>query len=149
MNRQADVKGKAGLLFFGVFALVGTGLLIGAYYSYQYTQRIMKAGVEAQGVVIDTRYSRDKQGRTTSAQAPVIQFKTADGTPVTYYSQTYTSPASFDVGETVKLWYMPEKPQEDVILEGMTRWILPAVLGFMGVIFALIGYPGLIRSLLG
>ncbi|GAB2561438.1 DUF3592 domain-containing protein [Spirosoma aerophilum] len=147
MDNQVDVKGKAGLLFLGVFALVGIGLLGGSYYSWQYTQRIMKAGVEAKGVVIDTRYSRDKNGRTTSAQAPVVQFVTAEGKPVTYYSQTYTTPASFDVGETVTLWYMPEKPQEDVILDGMTTWILPAVLGGMGVIFSLIGLPGLIRSL--
>jgi hypothetical protein len=143
------LKEKAGLLFFGLFALIGTGLLIGAYYSWQYTQRIRETGVETTGVVIDTRYSRDKHGRTTTAQAPIIRFNIADGTPVTYYSQTYTTPASFDVGETVKLWYMPEKPQEDVILEGMTNWILPLVLGGMGIIFSLIGYPGVIRSLFG
>ncbi|WP_338876293.1 DUF3592 domain-containing protein [Spirosoma sp. SC4-14] len=135
------------LLFFGLFALVGTVFTVAAYISWKSTQRIVQTGIETQGIVIDTYYSRDKRGRTTTAQAPIVQFRTVDGTPITYYSQTYTTPASFQVGDTVKLWYMPDKPQQDVTLEGADSWLLPAVFGGFGIIFSLIGYPSLIGSL--
>ena len=144
-----EFKDKGWLLFTGVFALIGTGLFVGAYYSWHSTQRIIRAGIETKGVVIDTRYGRDKQGRTTTSQAPVIQFRTVAGEPVTYYSTLYTTPAIFNVGETMTLWYLPEKPQEEVVLEGADSWLITAVLGGMGVIFALIGYPALIRALWG
>lgn len=136
------------LLFFGLFALVGTVFAIAAYISWKSTARIIQTGVETQGIVIDTHYSRDKRGRTTTAQAPIVQFRTTDGTPITYYSQTYTTPASFTIGDTVKLWYLPNNPKEDVTLEGADSWLLPAVFGGFGVIFSLIGYPSLISSLL-
>jgi hypothetical protein len=141
-----DMKDKGWLLFTGFFALMGTGLLAGAYLSWHSTQRVIRSGVETTGVVIDVRYGRDKQGRTTTSQAPVIQFRTVAGEPVTYYSSTYTTPAGFSRGEVVKLWYLPENPQEDVILEGADTWLVTAVLGGMGMLFALIGYPALIRE---
>lgn len=144
-----ELKDRGWLLFTGFFALVGTGLLLGAYVSWHATQRIIRAGIETKGVVIDTRYGRDSQGRTTTSQAPVIQFRTATGQPITYYSSTYTTPAHFSVGETVTLWYLPEMPQEAVILEGADSWLVAAVLGGIGIVFALIGYPALISTLLG
>ena len=143
------LKDTGWLLFTGFFALIGTGLLLGAYVSWHSTQRIIRTGIETTGVVIDTRYARDKKGVTTTALAPVIQFRTATGRPVTYYSSTYTTPARFEVGDTVPLWYLPENPQVDVILEGTDSWLVSAVLGGMGIIFALIGYPALLSALLG
>ena len=136
---------KPGPLFFGLFALLGTIFLIVAYYTWQSTKRIKETGIKTQGLVVGTRYNEDSQGRTTSSQAPVVQFTTVTGKPMTYYSTTYTSPPSFDVGETVTLWYLPDNPQE-VILEGIDGWILPAVFGFLGLVFSLIGYPLLIGS---
>ncbi|QHV93666.1 DUF3592 domain-containing protein [Spirosoma endbachense] len=140
------LKIDGSLLFFGLFALIGTVFAIAAYLSWQSTQRIVQTGIETKGLVIDTRYSRDKKGRTTTAQAPVVQFVTSAGKPITYYSQTYTTPASFNVGDTVTLWYMPDNPQEDITLEGVDGWLLPGVFGLFGVVFSLIGYPTLISS---
>jgi hypothetical protein len=140
------LKIDGSLLFFGLFALIGTVFAIAAYMNWQSTQRIVQTGIETKGFVIDTRYSRDKQGRTTTAQAPVVQFVTSAGKLITYYSQTYTTPASFNVGDTLTLWYMPDNPQEDITLEGVDGWLLPGVFGLFGVVFSLIGYPTLISS---
>ena len=141
------MKQNIGLAFFGLFALVGTIFLIVAYVNWQSTQRIIKTGIETKGVVIDNRYNIDRQGRTTSSMAPVVQFRTTDGTPVTYYSQTYTSPPSFEVGQAVTLWYQPDNPQEP-ILEGIDGWLLPLIFGILGTIFVLIGYSGIISTLI-
>ncbi|WP_420151776.1 DUF3592 domain-containing protein [Spirosoma sp.] len=142
-----EPKERLGLLFAGLFALVGTVFIIVAYMNWQSTQRIIKTGIETKGVVVDLRYGRDKKGRTTTAQAPVVEFTTSAGKSITYYSQTYTTPAGFAVGETVTLWYLPDDPQESITLEGTEIWILPAVFGGMGIVFSLIGYPLLIGSL--
>ncbi|GAB4041131.1 DUF3592 domain-containing protein [Spirosoma gilvum] len=138
---------KLKYIFLGLFALVGTIFLIVAYMTWQSTQKIVNTGIETKGVVVGNRYNYDSHGRTTSSQAPVVQFTTQQGRSITYYSSTYTSPPSFDVGETVTLWYLPNNPQEDIILDGVDGWILPAVFGFLGVVFSLIGYPLLISSL--
>ncbi|GAB3499732.1 hypothetical protein GCM10027341_23620 [Spirosoma knui] len=140
-----EAKRVLGMALVGLFAFVGTIFLVVAYYTWQSTQQIMKAGVKTQGVVVDTRYNKSSSGRTTSTQAPVVQFTTAAGKPVTYYSQTYTSPPSFEIGETVTLWYLPNDPQT-VTLEGLDGLIFPLVFGFLGGIFSLIGYPLLIGS---
>ncbi|RIV23781.1 DUF3592 domain-containing protein [Fibrisoma montanum] len=140
------MKQNIGLAFFGLFALIGTIFLIVAYVSWQSSQRIIRTGIETKGVVIDNRYNIDRQGRTTSSMAPVVQFRTADGTPVTYYSQTYTSPPSFDIGQTITLWYLPDNPQEPV-LEGIDGLLLPLIFGIMGTIFSLIGYWNIISAL--
>lgn len=139
-----ELGDKISLGFFGLFALVGTVFAVTAYLSWRSTQRIIQTGIETNGVVIDMRYNRDKQGRTTTAQAPVVQFMTATGTPVTYYSQTYTTPASFSVGQTVTLWYLTDNPQKDVTLEGKDAWILSIAFGVFGVVLSLIGYSSLL-----
>ncbi|WP_080054827.1 DUF3592 domain-containing protein [Spirosoma aerolatum] len=138
---------KIKYVFLGLFALLGTVFLIVAYMTWQSTQQIVKTGIETKGMVIGSHYNHDSQGRRTNSQAPVIQFTTQQGQSITYYSNTYTSPPSFTVGERVTLWYRPNNPQEDIVLEGVDGWILPAVFGLLGVVFSLIGYPLLIMSL--
>ncbi|AQG79596.1 DUF3592 domain-containing protein [Spirosoma montaniterrae] len=141
-------KDKAWLGFCLLFAGVGTLFAIIAYRSWDNTYSIVRNGIQTQGVVIENRYKEriNLKSRST-AMAPVVQFRTADGMSITYYSQTYTSPVQAEVGETVSIWYMPNNPQE-ATLEGVDAWLLPVVFGIFGVVFGLIGYSNLLPLLL-
>ena len=142
-----ELKDKITLGFFGLFALIGTVCAIGAYISYRSTYRIVRNGIETEGLVVETYTAPRAVGKTSSTtMAPVVQFTTGDGAVVRYASTTFTNPVSHPIGATVKMWYLPENPQV-VVLEGADSWLIPAVLGGFGIIFCLIGWPTVLRML--
>ncbi|MBP6827679.1 MAG: DUF3592 domain-containing protein [Saprospiraceae bacterium] len=140
------MKDKIWLGFCGMFALAGTLFAIIAYNSWRSTYRIIRNGVQTQGLVIENRHKPRKglEMQTTSL-APVVQFATPDGVIRQYYSQTYTTPAAFQPGETVTLWYLPDDPLQ-ATMDGADAWILPVVFGIFGAALCLIGYPALIGA---
>lgn len=126
------------LFFFGIFALVGTGMGIGAAVVWLDGVRLSNDGVHASGHVTDMVRSGD--GKT---QAPVVDFQLKNGETHTYTSGMYSSPPAYKVGETVELWYNPADP-DDVLLSGMDRWFLPLLFGIFFLVFGGVGYGGLI-----
>ncbi|WP_441656240.1 DUF3592 domain-containing protein [Fibrella musci] len=103
-------------------------------------------GIETHGVVI--AHHKKRQLSPSTAQAVVVQYTDQRNQPQIYYSTTYTTPPMFQIGEVIKLWYLKDRPNE-LLMEGKDEWLLPMVLGGFGLVFSLIGLPGLIRSLLG
>ena len=142
-----ELKDKVWIGFCLMFCLVGTLFLVIAWNSWRASYRIIRSGIHAQGIVVDL-YSKPVRGleRRTGSLAPVVQFYTASGEPVQYYSQMYTSPAMYQPGQTVDIWYLPENPQQ-ATLDGPDAWILPVVFGIFGLAASLIGFPGLIRAI--
>lgn len=140
------MKDKIWLGFCGMFALMGTLFAVIAWNSWHSTYRIVRNGVQTQGIVIENRHkpARGLEKRTTSL-APAVQFMTADGVPSVYYSQTYTTPAAYRIGETVTIWYLPDDPQR-ATLDGPDAWIVPVVFGIFGAALCLTGYPALIGA---
>lgn len=149
ISQAIRMKGKEilGLGLAALFALIGTAFAVAAFINWQSTRQLIQTGIETKGVVIDMHHTRDKRGRITTSLAPVVQFVTKEGKSVTYYSQTYTTPAGFAIGESVMLWYLPSDPQHNVTLKGADSWVLSAVLGLFGVVFSFIGYPLLVGSI--
>lgn len=131
------LKNNFWTFFCGLFALVGTIFGIVAYSSWSSTQTLKRKGVETVGTV--EGFNRNRKG----SSAPVIVYTTREGVEARYYSSTYSSPPAYDLGEEVKLWYMPNKP-DDVVLSGIDSWLFPVIFGAFSVIFAGIGYGGLI-----
>ncbi|CCG99664.1 hypothetical protein FAES_1654 [Fibrella aestuarina BUZ 2] len=137
---------KLWLLFLGVFALIGI-VCTGIAYSLWSKTRYMKThGIETRGVVI--AHHKKRQITPSTAQAVVVQYTDQHNQSQIYYSTTYTTPPMFQIGEVIKLWYMSDRPNE-LLMEGKDEWLLPLILGGFGLVFSLIGVPGLIRSLLG
>lgn len=139
------LKDKIWLGFCCMFAFIGTMFALIAWSSWHSTYKIVRNGIQTQGTVVENyrRPTRPSETRTTSL-APVVQFFTESGEAVKYYSQTYTTPAIHEVGETVAIWYLPDNPQQ-ATLNGADAWILPVVFGIFGAAACLIGYPALIK----
>ncbi len=131
-----------------MLALGGTLFAIIAWNSWRSTYRIIRNGIQTEGMVLENRRrpARGLEARPTSV-APVVQFVTPDGLTVQYYSQTYTTPATFQVGERVAIWYLADDPKQ-ATLDGVDAWIFPVVFGIFGTAMCLIGYPTLISALI-
>lgn len=138
---------KSWLLFLGVFSLVGIVCSGLAHRSWTQNRTLKANGVETTGVVIDLRRQWKSAPNRSTALAVVVQYTDVQQKPQVYYSQLYTTPPLFQPGETVRLWYQLDDPN-NVLLEGKDEWLIPAVLAGFGLVFSLIGLPGLVKELL-
>jgi hypothetical protein len=136
------------ILFPAIFTLMGCMFLLIAWKSGKDTLLILKTGIKTQGIVIENAPRALKIGErgTPTSRAPVVQFRTQSSDVITFYSSNYTTPALYEVGQTVDIWYMPDNPQ-NATLDGKETWILPSVFGLFGLVLSLIGLPWLVRTL--
>lgn len=143
-----DIRSKIWLGASLLLSLVGTLFAVIAYREWRATGRIIKTGVQTQGVVIENikRQRRIGDNYQSTAVAPAVLYLTNTGEQRTYYSQTYTTPASYSVGDKVDIWYIPDEPNK-VTLKGADAWILPVAFGVFGLAMCLIGYSSLISQL--
>ncbi|MCB0621743.1 MAG: DUF3592 domain-containing protein [Saprospiraceae bacterium] len=146
------LKDNFTLLICLLFTLGGTLFVLISWRGWSSTGRIIKTGVQTQGVVVELARRPRKPGETLTPNsvAPVVLFVTEKGEQRRYYSSLYTAIPSFAVGQAVDLWYLPDEP-EKATLQGGDAWILPVAFGIFGAAMCLIGYPwlfGIIRQYL-
>jgi hypothetical protein len=142
----ADPNRKMIKLYIGfivgiILACCGTLFSIIAYNQWQSTAKIVKNGVQTQGIVVENVHRPRRIGKTsnTTALAPVVKYFTLDGQQKSYYSQTYTTPAQYQIGQSVNIWYLPNEPNLET-LNGADGWILPVAFGVFGSVMCLIGF---------
>jgi Protein of unknown function (DUF3592) len=127
-----------------MFVIAGTLFAVIAYREWRNVGRIIKMGEETQGVVIEMYRRPRKVGETGTPNsfAPVVLFTTNKGEQRKYYSTMYSTNNTYQVGQKVDIWYLPDEP-EKASLKGADAWILPVVFGIFGGVMCLIGYPWL------
>jgi hypothetical protein len=141
---------KINLIISLMLVLGGTLFAIIAWQEWNSVGRIIKLGEQTQGVVIEMARRPRKVGdpMTPNSFAPVVLFTTQKGEQHKYYSTLYTSLATYQVGQTVDIWYLPDDPLK-ATMKGGDAWILPVAFGIFGLVMCLIGYPwlfGIIRQ---
>ena len=129
-----------------MLTLVGLIFSTIAYRSWDASNKIIKKGISTEGVVVELR-NRVNKNRQTGTQAPVVQFRTLTGDIVTYYSNTYTSPCPYTVGQYVPIWYAPNNPQE-ATLNSTDAHLLPMIFGGFGILALLFGLPTVLKFLI-
>jgi Protein of unknown function (DUF3592) len=136
------------IIFPLIFALAGTLFLAIAYKEGSVKYKINTEGIETDGLVVEI-YRKPRKGNESwsTAQAPVIQFVTNKNRVIKYYSTTYLTPCPYQVGNYVKIRYLPENPQE-AILDWKDAWILTIAFGVFGGVICLITYYYLLKSLI-
>jgi hypothetical protein len=128
------------LVFFSIFALAGTFFLFMAIREGSKPYRLLKYGIETEGVVTGL-YKRPmrSQEKSNGSLAPVVLFFTDKGVATTYYSTTFTNPPGFETGQKVKVWYDAKDPKL-ATLEGKDNWILVISFGIFGLALCAIFY---------
>lgn len=65
-----------------------------------------------------------------------------------FQSDVSSSPPAWRVGEAVKVLFDPNDPSQAVIDSFMARWLVPLLLGFIGGVFAFLGFVTAVFGLL-
>ncbi|WP_455753857.1 DUF3592 domain-containing protein [Streptomyces griseorubiginosus] len=87
----------------------------------------------------DTGTPRRSRSRNGPAAHPVVEFTSADGTARTFRSSTGSNPPSYDKGDRVEVLYRADSPDDARINGFAYLWLLPLILGGIGLLFAGVG----------
>lgn len=115
-------------LFLGIAAFA---LLAGAVWAYFKQKGQMESRAPAEGTVIELVA---RAGRRGSIYCPVVEFGMPSGQRVRFTSEFGSRPAGYQVGQRVKVRYDPADLQKAEIESGLTLWLAPLILVFMGAI---------------
>ncbi len=120
------------------FGLVGLMLLVWCWFSYQDTAAFLTHAAPATGQVVKNEH-RSSNGKTTCY--PVIAFRTDRGQQIEFTSNG-SGLCAYAVGETVAVLYDPVAPSEANEDSFFGLWLLPLMLGGMGLGFTGLGFTG-------
>ena len=123
---------------FGIgFALIGCGLLVGAFLSYRSTTEFLSTAVPGTGEVIG--YDRRTDSEGSIAYYPVITFSPNGDSEIEFTSSTGGSDRPYAIGASVPLRYDPKLPFNATIDTPTDIWLVTGVLGGLGAVFMLVG----------
>lgn len=129
-NRGASPVIKTGKLLFGLFAVLGTLFLIVAAILLILKSNRLKGLERTDAVIIE----QDEASTST-----VVSYK-VDGKIYRYRFSEYSS--GDHIGDTVSVAYDKNAPDHP-FRTGFMGYLVPAVLGFIGLVFTFLGLVGL------
>lgn len=142
-----------------LFILVGMGLLIGAFLSYDDTNSFLEGAIRADGVIVKNLERKDvdtKSHRKSVTYFPVIHFVTPKGERIEFNSLVGSNPPRYSVGQRISVLYLPDNPYEARINDSFSIWGFTAIVGaiggaffIFGIAFAFMIKKGLIRKQIG
>ena len=108
-------------------------VLGGAGWAYFSQQRKMESRTAATGTVVELSMGVGASGHA-SMYYPVVEFTASSGEKIRFTSEFGSRPASHKIGQSVNVRYDAADPQKAEIESGMSLWLTPVILVFMGVI---------------
>jgi hypothetical protein len=124
-------NGPLSIIFVGLGALFFAIALVLFLRNLRFASRAQSA----LGTVIDQDESHD-EGVSYSA---IVTFTTDDGAEITFTDSVSTYPAMFEIGDEVKVLYLPEKPGRARIATTSRLHLLSLIFSFIGAIFIAVG----------
>lgn len=119
-------------LLIGLFSgLAAFGLLGGAAWTYFRQQRTMQSRVAATGTVVELTRKNTTRGYIL---CPVVEFTIPSGETIRFTSEFGSRLAGHTIGQSVAVRYEPADPQKAEIESTMSLWLVPLIMGFMGLI---------------
>jgi hypothetical protein len=121
-----------------IFLVVGVGLLVGCFGAFTRTKRFLATAQEARAEVagIEERHGGNSQSRSYH---PVLRYRTQEGATKEIVSSVGSNPPRYKKGDSVVILYDPAKPDDMRIHSFANVWLVPLILGGVGVIFIGVG----------
>lgn len=139
-----------------LFALAGFGMLGGAAYFGMKTHELVTKGLHAEGIVADVQQHQSTKTRTHNGYRETytaidytftVDFKDSKGASVEFKDPVAQSSKSWQKGDKVDVLYLENDPKGSAnINRGAMNWMVPGILGFIGLIFAGVGTMTVIRG---
>jgi Protein of unknown function (DUF3592) len=118
--------------------VIGLALIAGGAWWGQHRTIFMATAAVADGRVVGGEWSGGS-GSSSPTYHAIIRFSDAGGRSITYRDDIGTNPPSFRIGETVRIYYDPERPENALIDRGLWNWLLPLLVALGGVLLLLGG----------
>jgi hypothetical protein len=135
------------MIFGLVFGGVGFLLMALALIFLVRTRILNSNSQQAQATITQMVYSSDSEGG--GGYTPVFRFRTLQGQEVEVSGGLRTNPPQFKVGQTIDVLYDPDKPQKARIKKWFNLYFVPALLGFLGLVFGCGGIGSMIAAWFG
>lgn len=119
-----------------IFALVGVGMLVGAFFSFQSTSTFLETATAKPGVVTDLIRSRSSD---SNAYYPLVRFEDEKGRLTEFLSSSGSNPPSYSRGETVRVLFMPGNAESARIDGFFSLWGVTLIVGGLGGVFFMVG----------
>ena len=134
-----------------IFIVLGLGLLLISFNYYEQATVFIQRTVITTGTIVSYEIDRAVSDEDLSTPVknyyPVISFETVKGKKITFKSKSTYNPAQYKVGDQLSVRYNPKNPQEAEVFSVYALWIRFAVVFIFGLIFTLIGWFEVYRSL--
>ena len=124
-------------LIFLIFPAVGLLLLVIGVVVWVRTRRFVAESFRVSGTVVGLEARRGSKGGTT--YSPVVEFATREGAMRRFTDPVSSRPAGYSVGERVEVLYHYRDHDRARLASTFRLYFVPALLGFMGLIFAGVG----------
>jgi len=123
-----------------LFPLLGAALLVAAACLVVATISFKAHAQTTTGTVVGyyRRISAGHHGGLRHTAEPIIRFSVGDKV-IEQRSGVASSPPQFSVGAQVKVLYNPARPEDFKLDSPLDLYLLPGILGFIGVIFLGVG----------
>jgi len=131
------------LMALPVALIVGIALAAGgAYFAF------IQISLSLRGEVVWGEVVQLEPGSSTSASGqaalfPLVSFQAGNGAPVTFRHRTGGNPPLYSVGDKVPVIYLPDQPDQALIMEGGMNWVLPGVLLLLGPLLIVLSLRGI------
>jgi hypothetical protein len=112
-------------------------LFCGFGASVVYVRHFVNNAMEGKGHVTALVRSSSKNG---SVFKPAVEFQTADGRRIEFTSSMGTSPPSYDVGESVTVYYDPENPHSAMLSGWLSLWFVSLIFAALAAVFGFITF---------
>jgi hypothetical protein len=118
-------------LFFGILGIVFAGV---SFFVSQSTKDFLARAVKTEGQVI--RFGTGMKDGSTYYY-PVVEF-TCNDRPVEFQSTSGSSPAAYDKGEQVEIYYLPDSPTSAKISDWWSLWGMSFIFGLLATVLLLV-----------
>jgi hypothetical protein len=122
-----------------IFLGCGLGLLGAAARILRGTGAFLRRAVSATGEVVSLQTVPPTDAQELPTYRPTVVFTVPPGQRVRFQSIAHSYPAEHAVGTKVPVLYDPERPQDARIASFTSLWLLPCILGGLGLTFASVG----------
>lgn len=131
-KQQRTARAAAPLLL-----LFAAGLIYFGYTEYKTVTNLEETGLRATGTVVRLDTHSNSKG---TSYYPIVSFTDKNGYSFTFKSSFGSSPPMYRTGETVTVLYDAETPQSSAQIDhGIWNKLVPAGIGFIGLMLALLG----------
>jgi len=128
--------------------LAGAGLILVSILMGMHANNFRKKAIPTKGTVValssssninSPRSSGSPIRETTYTHRPIVRFVTQNGKAIEFLSDTGSKKTAYKKGDAVEVLYLPSSPEKAKINDFLSLWMMPMVIGGIGLIFIALG----------